>query len=217
MRTYFKMTFMLCLAAFYCAGFSQELKSIKLPDPQTDGGKPLMQALKERKSQRAFSKEKLSPQTISNLLWAAWGINRPESGGRTAPSARNRQEIEVYVALAEGLFVYVEKSNFLQPVSNQDLRADTGSQGFIKDAPVQLIYVADVSKLGNSSESEQAMTMGEDTGFISQNVYLFCASENLATVVRGMVDRASLGPKMKLRPEQRIVLAQTVGYPAKQP
>ena len=189
---------------------AEELKPVVLPPPQTEGGKPLMQALRERKSSREFSSDKLPPQVLSNLLWAAWGLNR-EDGRRTAPSARNRQEIDVYVALAEGMFLYNAKDHRLDPVAKEDLRAATGTQPFVGQAPVNLVFVADQAKLGGPDDA----TASADTGFISQNVYLYCASEGLATVVRGMVPRDTLAKAMKLRPDQKITLAQTVGYPRK--
>jgi len=192
---------------------AQDLKPIVLPPPQTDGGRPLMQVLKERKTSREFSGEKLSPQVLSNLLWAAFGINRPE-GKRTAPSAMNWQEIDVYAATADGLFIYDAKANRLEPVLAQDVRAATGTQPFVASAPVNLVYVADIAKTGSVGSDAELYTSA-DAGFIAQNVYLFCASEGLATVVRGSVDRAALAKVMKLRPEQKIVLAQTVGYPKK--
>ncbi|RPJ62814.1 MAG: SagB/ThcOx family dehydrogenase [Acidobacteria bacterium] len=183
---------------------------VQLPKPQTEGGKPLMQALNERKSTRAFKTDKLPEQVLSNLLWAAWGTNRPD-GKRTAPSAMNRQEIDVYVVSAEGTYMYDAKAHALKPVAAGDLRAQTGGQPFVKDAPLNLVYVADTAKM--SGGSEQAVWYGAAAGFISQNVYLYCASEGLATVVRGMVDRDVLARALSLRPEQRIVLSQTVGYP----
>jgi len=186
---------------------------VALPKPQMEGGKPLMQALKERSTGREFSTRELSPQVLSNLLWAADGINRPDSGKRTAPSANNHQEIDIYVATAKGLFLYDAKANQLQPVLPDDVRASTGSQAFVKDAPMDLVYVADFTKMGKSSEPDKIFYSAANTGFIAQNVYLFCASEGLAAVVRGGVDRAALSKVMKLRPEQRITLSQTVGYP----
>jgi SagB-type dehydrogenase family enzyme len=194
---------------------AQELKPLQLPPPQMDGGKPLMQALKERKSSRSFSPEKLPTQVLGNLLWAAFGTNRPDSGQRTAPSAMNRQEIDIYVATADGLFRYEAKGHTLQPVLTQDIRAATGMQPFVKDAPVELIYVADYARMGRGTDEDKNLYAAADTGFVGQNVYLFCASEGLATVVRGSVDRAILAKAMKLRPEQKIILAQTVGYPQK--
>jgi SagB-type dehydrogenase family enzyme len=191
----------------------QELKPLILPAPQTDGGKPLMQALKDRHSTREFSAEKLSPQVLANLLWAAFGINRPDTGKRTAPSAMNWQEIDVYVATAEGFYVYDAKGNKLDPILGRDVRGATGVQAYVKDAPVNLVYVADFAKTGKSSADDKNFYSAADAGFIAQNVYLFCASEGLAVVVRGGVDRAALAKLMKLRPEQKILLGQSVGYP----
>jgi SagB-type dehydrogenase family enzyme len=184
---------------------------IKLPEPQTNGGKPLMQALKERRSSRAFSDKELPQQVLSDLLWAAFGINRPDSGKRTAPSAVNMQEIDIFVAMHKGLYLYEPKQHILKPVLKEDIRGVTGKQDFVAAAPVNLIYVADYSrmdKVGNEKDFYSAT----DTGFIAQNVYLYCASEGLATVIRGWVDREALGKAMNLGPERRIILAQTVGY-----
>jgi SagB-type dehydrogenase family enzyme len=203
------------LLAFSTFVSAQELKPIQLPKPQMDGGKPLMQALKERKSTRAFSTEKLPAPVLGNLLWAAFGVNRPDSGQRTAPSAMNRQEMDIYVATADGLYLYDAKGHTLQPVLAEDIRAETGMQPFVKDAPVNLVYVADYSRMGKGTDDEKNLYAAADTGFIGQNVYLFCASEGLATVVRGSVPRQALAKAMKLRPEQKIILAQTVGYPKK--
>lgn len=187
---------------------AQDPKPIPLPKPQTEGGKPLMQALKERKSTREFSQEKLSRQVLSNLLWAAFGINR-EDGRRTAPTASNRQEIDIYVVMADGAYRYDAKANQLEPVAQGDLRAATGAQDFVAQAPLNVVYVADLAKQKNADWAYA------DTGFIAQNVYLYCASEGLATVVRGMVPREPLVKALKLRPDQRITLSQTVGYPKK--
>jgi len=209
------LLFWILAVALVCPALAQDLKPVELPKPDMEGGKPLMQVLKARQSGREFSAEKLPPQVLSNLLWAAWGVNRPDSGRRTAPSASNRQEIEIYVATAEGLYLYDAKAHRLQPVLAKDLRAATGRQPFVGEAPVNLVYVADYSKMGKGSDEDKALTAGADTGFISQNVYLYCASEGLATVVRGMVDRPALAKAMNLRPDQRIILGQTVGYPKK--
>ena len=207
----------LLLVLFLCPALTlgQELKPLMLPAPQTDGGKPLMQALKDRHSTREFSSEKLPPQVLANLLWAAFGINRPDTGKRTAPSAMNWQEIDVYVALPEGLYVYDAKGNKLDPMLAEDVRAAAGVQPFVKDAPLNLVYVADFAKTGKISPEDRNFYSGADVGFIAQNVYLFCASEGLAAVVRGSVDRVALAKLMKLRPDQKILLAQTVGYPKK--
>jgi len=195
-------------------GLAQELKPVQLPKPQTDIGRPLMQVLNDRSSARTFSPEKLPAQVVSNLLWAAFGVNRPDSGKRTAPSARNWQEIDIYVATADGLYIYDAKAHQLNPVLRDDVRAQTGTQSYVKDAPLNLVYVADLAKTGSGS-AERDMFVGADAGFIAQNVYLFCASEGLATVVRGSIDRVALAEVMRLRPDQRIILAQTVGYPKK--
>jgi len=195
--------------------FAEEPKPIQLLKPQTDGGRPLMQVLKDRKSSREFSSEKLAPQTLSNLLWAAFGVSRPDSGKRTAPSAMNRQEIDVYVATADGLYLFDAKAHTLKPILAEDIRATTGLQPFVKDVPVNLVYVADFSRMDSMSNEQKDFYSAANTGFIAENVYLYCASEGLATVVRGLVDRPTLGKAMKLRADQKITLVQSVGYPKK--
>jgi len=194
-------------------GFAQESKPVQLPPPQTEIGKPLMQALKLRQSLRSYASKPLPLQELSNLLWAANGINRADSGKRTAPTARNAQEIDIYVTLADALYLYEARTQSLTPVLAGDLRDATGRQPFVKDAPVNLVYVADYAKMGNMSEEDKKFYSATDTGYISQNIYLYCASQGLATVVRGGFDRSSLFQVMKLRPDQNIILAQTVGYP----
>jgi len=206
--------FALILAIPICALLGQDLKPIVLPKPDTTGGKPLMAALRERKTSRSFTGEKLPAQVLSNLLWAAFGINRPD-GHRTAPSAMNWQEIDVYCAMENGLYLYDARENVLEPVLGEDIREKTGTQGFVKDAPLNLVYVADLSKTGRARGEDQTIYTSADAGFIAQNVYLYCASEGLAVVVRGLLDRPLLAKAMKLRPDQKIVLGQTVGYPKK--
>lgn len=201
--------------AFGTTTIGQELSTIKLPAPQTEGGKPLMQALKLRQSAREFGTEKLPPQVLSNLLWAAWGINRPD-GRRTAPSASNKQEIDVYVTLPGGAYIYDAVAHALNPVAAGDLRAATGTatQAFPATAALNLVYVADTSKVARpATDPQQAMNIGADAGFIAANAYLYCASEGLATVVRASVDKPALGKALKLKDTQVIVLAQSVGYP----
>jgi len=193
----------------------QEPKPVQLPEPQMDGSRPLMQVLKDRSSSRAFSTEKLPKQVLSNMLWAAFGVNRPDSGKRTAPSAMNWQEIDIYVATADGLSLYDAKEHALKPVLAEDVRALTGQQPFVQQAPVNLVYVADFSRMGEREVDVKVFCSAADTGFISQNVYLYCASEGLATVVRGLIDRPALEKAMKLRPDQRVTLSQSVGYPKK--
>ncbi len=191
------------------------LDPIQLPRPLTEGGKPLMRALKDRKSSRNFIPRKLHLQTLSNLLWAANGISRPAEGKRTAPSAMNLQPIDIYVALADGLYLFNAKDHRLAPVTAKDLRAMTGTQSFVKDAAVNLVYVADLSRMGTRSAADKDFYAAVNTGYISQNVYLFCASEGLATVVRRSMDVPALSREMGLRPDQKIVLAQSIGYPKK--
>jgi nitroreductase len=193
--------------------FGQELKPIQLPEPKLDQSKSLGQALKDRKTTREYSEGNLPQQTLSNLLWAAWGINRPDSGRRTAPSALNRQAIDVYVAMADGTYLYDPKGHALVPVVKSDLRIQTGTQSYFKDAAINLVYVADLSKMGDTEETAKMYLAAADTGFIAENVYLFCASEGLATVFRASVDKPKLAEAMKLRPDQRITFAQTVGLP----
>jgi SagB-type dehydrogenase family enzyme len=184
---------------------------IQLPAPQKTGGMPLMEALAARATNRDFSSRELDPQQLSNLLWAAFGINR-EDGKRTAPSAHNRQEIDVYVALSSGLYLYEPKGYQLVQVFSEDIRKGAGKQGFTQKAPVNLIYVADYDRM----KGEKDFYSATDTGFISQNVYLFCASEGLNTVVLGWVDREKLHAVMKLKPSQHIILTQPVGFPPEQ-
>lgn len=172
-----------------------------------------MQALKLRQSSRSFDSKPLPLQELSNLLWAADGINRPESGKRTAPSAMNWQEVDVYVVLKEGVYLYEAKSHSLRPVVAKDLREATGRQDFTKDAPLNLVYISDQARMTKASNEDKNMWGGADVGFVAQNVYLYCASQGLAVVVRGMVDRETLGRALNLRPEQKIILAQTIGYP----
>jgi len=193
---------------------AEDIRPVKLLPPQTDGGKPLMQALKERKSMREFAPGELTPQALSDLLWAACGINRPDSGGRTAPTAKNMQEIDVYVVKADGVYLYDARTNMLMPVLTGDIRELTGKQPFVRGAPVNLVFVADLSKMRGMSVQDADFYAATDTGFVSENVYLYCASAGLATVVRGWVDKVGLAKAMKLRSDQKIVLAQTVGYPA---
>jgi SagB-type dehydrogenase family enzyme len=196
-----------------CVSLAATLDTVALPKPVTQGGKPLMQALNERRSAREFAPDALSPQVLSNLLWAGFGINRSD-GRRTAPSANNRQTIEIYVLMADGAYLYDAPGNKLVPVVSGDLRALAGTQDFVKPAPVNLVYVSDYAKMSASApENSKILYAGAETGFVSQNVYLYCASEGLATVVRASVDRDALSKALKLRPEEKITLAQTVGYP----
>ncbi len=187
---------------------------IKLPAPRTEGGKPLMEALKLRSTSRAFAPDPLPLQTLSNLLWAAWGVNRSD-GRRTAPSARNWQEIDLVVVLAAGAYVYDAAANLLKPLVTGDLRPLTGVQDFVKDAPLTLVYVADTSRMKGAEADQVQPWSFADSAFISQNVYLFCASEGLATGVRALLDRPALAKALKLGATQSVTLAQCVGFPKK--
>jgi SagB-type dehydrogenase family enzyme len=188
--------------------------AIKLPPPETEGGKPLMQALKERRSTREFADRPLPRQVLSNLLWAANGVNRPETGKRTAPSARDWREIDIYLVIAEGVYRYDAGTHTLERVAGGDLRKHTGVQDFVAMAPINLVYVADLGRMSGAGADEKALYSATDTGFIAQNVYLYCASAGLATVVRGSVDREALGAALGLAGNRKIILAQSVGYPA---
>jgi nitroreductase len=196
------------------AAIARDDRSIALPPPQTERAGTLMHALQARRSTREFSTRALPLQELSTLLWAAFGINRADSGSRTAPSAHDWQEIEVFAALPEALYRYDARAHALRLQVTGDLRPLTGVQDFIAHAPLNLVYVADFARMAQANAEERTFFASADAGFIAQNVYLYCASAGLVTVVRGLVDRRKLAPAMRLRVDQRIVLAQTVGYPA---
>jgi SagB-type dehydrogenase family enzyme len=189
--------------------------TVQLPPPAFQAAAPaLEQALKNRRSSRAFLPDALPLETVSALLWAAFGVNRRDGGGRTAPSAHNWQEIDVFVVLPEGTFRYDAKAHRLLLVKAEDLRAATGMQDFAATAPLNLVYVADFARMHDAKPDERAFLAGADAGCIAQNVYLFCASARLGTVVRGLIDRRRLASALGLKATERIVLAQTVGHPA---
>ncbi len=210
---HFRYAITLLLLLLGATASAQESPLItRLPPPDTTGGKPLMKALSERRSSRDFSDRAIPPQSLSNLLWAAYGVNRPD-GHRTAPSARNWQEIDLFLATSDGVYLYDAKTNALKRVMDGDVRKATGVQGFVATAPLNLVYVADMKKVGASSSDDPTLFLGADCGAIVQNVYLCCASEGLVTVVRGMVDRPGLAKVLGLGANQRILLCQTVGFP----
>lgn len=186
---------------------------IALPAPRLQTGLPLMQALARRASNRAFAPRPLPRQRLAELLWAAAGINRPDSGKRTSPSAHNRQEITVYAALAEGLYRYEPGRHALILVKPTDLRALTGRQRFPAKAPLNLIYVLDYDRAPGVPRPAALEAGAIAAGAMVQNAYLYCASAGLATVVRGWVDKPKLARAMGLGPSQQILVAQTVGYP----
>ncbi len=193
--------------------WAQELKTIRLPAPEQTEGMPFMEVLMNRRSTREFSPEKLPMRELSNILFAAWGFNRPEENLRTAPSASNRQEMTVYAILEEGVYRYDAKANTLVPTVAGDIRKSSGKQDFVYTAPLNLVYVADLTKMGGNSREAKIITASADAGFISQNVYLYCASRGLGTVVRGWFDREAFHEALKLGPDHYITYAQTVGYP----
>ena len=201
----------LCLLFTSLIAGSIFAQGIELPAPQKSGGLPLMDALAKRATARAFDPRELSPRQLSSLLWACFGINRPD-GKRTAPSAKDCQETDIYVILKQGAYLYDARANKLNLTVAEDLRSLAGTQAFATNAPVTLVFVADLARMGKWSIEEKKSFANIDVGYISQNAYLFCASEGLATGARASVDRKALGMKLKLRPDQMIVLAQSVGY-----
>lgn len=187
-------------------------ESIKLPAPTKTGGKPLMQALNERHSSRDFIDKDLTEQQLSDLLWAAYGINRPEEGKHTTPTSRNKQDIQIYFTTKNGVFLYIPENHSLEQLSDKDLRKVTGKQAFVKTAAVNLIYVSDFEKLGNKDDNVNTMTAATHCGFIGQNVYLYCASEGLITVFRAWIDKDEIREALNLKENQHVIYSQTVGY-----
>ena len=188
---------------------------IKLVEPDTKGGKPLMEVIHARRSSRRFAKTPLTAQQLSNLFYAAHGISDKE-GRRTTPTARNIQDMVVYAAMPQGLYVYDGASHSLKLVLDKDIRRFCGKQPFHAKVPVVLIYVSDVEKYKaiNMTAENAAFYAPNHTGYISQNVYLYAASEGLATVVCNLVDKKTLSRQMKLKPQYTVILTQPVGNPA---
>jgi len=182
-----------------------DAQDIQLSAPDKKGGKPLMQALSERKSAREFQEKELPDEVLSNLLWAANGFNREDK--RTAPTANNRQELELYLVMKSGIYFYNAREHRLALVKKGDYRKSAGTQTYVANAPVNILFVSDS---GKASGKNYAYT---DCGFVSQNIYLFCASEGLATVVRGSYDKKVLEELLQLPANQEVLLTQTVGYP----
>jgi nitroreductase len=214
-----KLIFTLCFVFLNAAYMQVISQDIVLPAPDKTGGKPLMQALSERQTIRTYTADNLTQQQLSELLWAGWGINRPADKKRTAPSSTNAQEIDVYVAMQSGLYLYDAENNILKQIHNRDIRALCGTQDFVGTAPVNLVYVSDMGKRkkkeGDVITDTDLLSSWANTGFIAQNVYLYCASANLGCVIRAMVPRDKLAPEMGLRSNQRIILSQTIGIPQK--
>ncbi len=189
-----------------------ELKTVQFPPVPASGGTSVMEALHQRQTIREIKTDPLPMPLLGNLLWAAFGINRPANDHRTAPSALNSQEIDLYVAMKDGLYVYEAKAHQLKQIATVDLRGKTSGQAFATNAPVTLIFIADLSRLAKARPETRLAYAHFDAGCISQNVYLFCASEGLATVVHDL-DRGPLTTAMQLGPDQRIIIAQAVGWP----
>ena len=209
-------------------GPAPELPPILLPKPEKDGGKSVLASLQARRTNRSIKADALSPQMLSNLLWAAFGVNR-EGGprgrvGRTAASASNSQEVDLYVLLPEGAYLYEAVPHRLAPVVAGDLRAKAGGRGRgggAATAPVNIVFVADIAKFGNGTPQEPGLKDPDiqksyycvATGLIAGNVYLFAASQGLAAWFHNC-NKPGLAAELKLRPDQRVLYAQTVGYPA---
>jgi len=189
------------------------MNTLPLPPAQTAGGAPLMQALRQRQSQREFDPAALPLQTLSDLLWAAAGVNRFELGGRTAPSAMNAQEVDVYAAMPGGLYRYDPVRHSLLMVSATDVRRVTGYQDFVDSAPLDLVYVAHHARMNLVPVAQRDSYAWFAAGAMSQNVYLYCASAGLATVIRAWIDRGALGQAMGLSSDEQVLVAQTVGAP----
>lgn len=202
----------LTIPSLFCADSDATLR---LPAPRLDSGRLLMQTLQERKTTRDFLDKPLSVEQLSGLLWAAFGVNRPAEGKRTAPSAWDQQEIDIYVFTSAGVYLYDAKQHLLRRVLAGDRRASTADTDFARQAPVSLVYVADFTKMAKAEPDKRLFYAAADTGFIGQNVYLYCASEGLGTVIHDGTDKPALGAALTLRPDQRIILAQAVGYPSR--
>ena len=184
-----------------------------LPPPCKEGGLPLMQVLWQRQSQREFGVQPLPEPVLGELLWAAAGVNRPSLGGRTAPSAMNSQEVDVFVALPSGLYRYDPAAHALRLEAQSDVRGITGYQDFTDEAALDLVFVADHRRMALVPAAQREAYAFAAAGAMAQNVYLYCASQGLATVIRAWIDRHALGQAMDLGADQQVLLAQTVGYP----
>ena len=210
------LVLVILLSSVFSVG-AQAQEIINLPAPILEKIKPLMQTLQERKSGREYADRQLTTQDMSNLLWCANGINRPHNGNRTSPSARNAQDIDVYVILKEGAYLYEPKKHQLVLVAAGDFRKNAGIQSYVATAPVNLIYVSDTVKLNFAREREQMiLTAAIDAGHCSQNTYLYAASAGLSVVTRTSLDTKKMAEILKLRPQQLVIMGQTVGYPRQQ-
>ena len=209
-----KKTFtLLFLLLVICSTNNLIAKEIKLPKVNLDKGKKLMECFSLRKTSRQFSTRPISAQVISEILYAADGINRPD-GRKTVPTARNTQGQSIYVATAKGVWLYIPKNHSMKPILNKDIRKECGLQAFHAKAPMILIYVANLTKIGKD-RAEQLPYAGNHAGYSSQNVYLYAASENMATVVCGLVNKPKLGKILNLPENNEVIFTQVIGYPSK--
>ena len=208
-----KSIFLSLVAACMLSGaYAQPLSPIQLKAPEKKAGLSVMETLANRHSTREFSNKNLTLQELSNLLWAANGINRPEKGMRTAPSAMYAQEVDVYVCMEEGAFLYDAKSNQLQPVIQEDLRGLVGGkQTFVKNAPVVLLMVSDLSKLPGGNSEQTKLMAAIDAGIVSQNISIACSGLGLITVPRASMDKEALAQKLKLKSTQLLLINNPVG------
>jgi len=193
---------------------AQVVETVQLPPAQKSGGMSLLEALNKRQSQRSFSSKDLTQQELSNVLWAAYGINRPE-GLRTVPAAKEWYEYDIYIIKADGWYLYEPKKHLLLKMGNEDFRVYGGTQDFVKAAPVILVYIADFDRMTNTTDELRRFFSAVDVGYISQNVYLYCASSGLATIILGQVDKVKVHEVLKLKPNQNVILSQPVAYPGK--
>jgi SagB-type dehydrogenase family enzyme len=188
-------------------------QTIMLPAPRKTGGLPFMEAVALRQSTRAYGARELDQQLLSDLLWAAFGINRPESKGRTAPSWHGSTETDIYVALPDGVWLYLPADHGLRRVLADDIRAEIGEQPFVKTAPVVLIYAADKSRMYEAPDDQHVRFAYVDSALVSQNVYLFAAAFGLKTVVIGSIRAEAVAKRLGLPPDQLITLGQPIGHP----
>ena len=221
-RTVFFSLSLLAAAGLFCAagakdkGYNKSGKSPKeivLQKIDFSKGKTILQAVKDRRSEREFADKKLDMRLLSELLWAAGGINREESGGRTAPTAMNSRETDVYAFMREGAYLYVPAEHKLVLVADGDVRSAAGLQDYVAQAAVNLVYVSDLSRMKGGSDYPQKLLMAAvDVGHVSENVYLYCSSADLACVTRAYLDEAVIAKLLKLKDSQKVILSQSAGY-----
>jgi SagB-type dehydrogenase family enzyme len=211
------VVWVLVFVMVFCMGgavMAETPDTISLSAPTLEKGTSLMKALQQRQSRRDLSDKQLSLEDLSNVLWCANGINRPETGNRTSPSARNKQDVDVFVIMKDGAYLYVPKKNQLVLIAAGDFRKDAGMQPYVAIAPVNLIYVSDLAKFDFIKDREElVITAAIDAGHCSQSAYLYGASAGLSVVTRTSVDGKKMAQILKLKPSQLVIMGQTLGYP----